>query len=191
MTEEYSREFDPDKVLWDLRDKGAPVVIVTSEGPQSGKTTAAEYIAERLELLYGRGSKVIEGWVEVEQGLALGTIEEARKQDPHAYRAALIEAANQRREWGVFPTTDQLHSSYSVVDGARTLSEAEASKRWADSWGRPFVHVHLVGRKDGGDNTEADALRDHATYIVENDGTLPMLFKKLDWVCARAKVGDL
>jgi hypothetical protein len=118
-------------------------------------------------------SAVIAALLEEERGLPPGTVAADREIDPEMWRSELREVGD-RIGLGPRPAIVRaIDAGFRVIDGCRRVAELDAGLRRAAELGLA-PRIVWVARPEavGADNTEAALLRERATVVIRNDGTL-------------------
>ena len=156
-------------------------IIITGEGPQSGKTEARLYLDEILNEPSTATSRLLYENVAAKTGVTVEHIIDRRIENADAFREDLIEEGNKRCDAGKFPSVDAFWCGYRIIDGVRRLDDLLAGKRYVtEDLGETLCHIHLVGRSSGTtDNTQPNELREHADFVLENNLSLADLFSSM------------
>jgi hypothetical protein len=163
---------------------GNLLVTILSAGPQTGKSTARTRFALELGLRGTSTSNVIAAVLEQERGLAPGTVEADRELDHERWRSELREVGDRIGAGPAPAIVRAIDAGYRVIDGCRRVAELDAGLQRAAELGLTPVVVWIGGRtgdapRGGGDNTEASLLRERATLVIQNDGTLADLEREV------------
>jgi hypothetical protein len=180
MTMRTDEHPTPSPELPDRRHRPIAVFVIGGTA-KSGKTTVANYCAERLGTAAITSSSIIEPLVDAQLGLPRGTVARYRQIDRDAFRQALIETANALAERGEPPGLLCVKAGFRIVDGIRRVTELALAKAEAERLGlRPIViFVERPGMPIV-DNTESDGLRAMADVEIVNDGDVTALRTKVD-----------
>ena len=156
-------------------------VLIVALAPQSGKSTVAALVAERLGTPWRASSAPVIERLEGELGLAPGTIARERALDHDRYRAELVALGDEMAERGELPGVLCVEAGFRVIDGIRREHELAATRdaARAKGWRTLILCVERPGQQLT-DNTEAEALRRAADLMLLNDGSLDDLRRRVD-----------
>ena len=156
-------------------------VLIVALAPQSGKSTVAALVAERLQTPWRASSAPVIERLEGELGLAPGKIARERVLDHDRYRAELVALGDEMAERGELPGVLCVEAGFRVIDGIRREHELAATRdaARAKGWRTLILCVERPGQQLT-DNTEAEALRRAADLMLLNDGSLDDLRRRVD-----------
>lgn len=158
-----------------------PAVFVVALAPQSGKSTVARHLAERLGVAWAASSWAVARSLETRLELVPGQIAAERADDHERWRPELIEEGDRMRAEGSHPGAVCVREGYRVVDGIRSVAELQAARLEALRLGlQPLV---LCIERPGAvvsDNTDAAGLREEADAVIVNDGSISELLSRAD-----------
>lgn len=157
-------------------------LLITSNGPQVGKTTAAKFFSEKLSMPYKSTSDIVAEEVAKNLGTTAEHIREARRMDSEAYRAELIATGKSLCDTGRYPCLLAFTKGFNIIEGARWENDAAAAHNLCNSPNARFEHIHIEGNVIKKDSTQASELAALATIVIENFGTLEQFQESLDTV---------
>ena len=164
-----------------MSDTENAVILIVATTQQAGKSTAAQFLAERLKTTAMSTSAAIAERVEEQLGLAPGTIVAVRAQSPEKFRPELIAEGDRMAAAGLPPGIVAVQRGHRVIDGIRREQELRDTIAQAELlFGRKPVVICLERPgSTSNDNTEAAALRRLSDHVVTNDGSLSSFRGKL------------
>jgi len=164
-----------------VTDINNAVVLIVATTQQAGKSTAAQFLADRLGTTAMSTSAAIAERVEEQLGLPAGTIVATRAVSPEKFRPELIAEGDRMAAAGLAPGIVAVQRGHRVIDGIRREQELRDTIVQAERlFGRKPVVICLERPgSTSNDNTESAALRRLSDYVVQNDGSIRSFLGKL------------
>jgi hypothetical protein len=113
-------------------------------------------------------------------GIEFDQIKLARSQDHNAYREDLIRIGKEMVSSGDYPAIECFKRGFSIVDGIRLADEMTSVQNWAKENKHDLFHMHIIGRSEGTDSTQAEELREMSDMTLVNAGSLDQLYAFLE-----------